>query len=125
MRSPCRDATGNYLDGEPHLQGDAARADPREELLGLHGLRQPDPFAAADRPEARRGLDSNVSGHPEERGRRSRPSGSARRRRPAKRSQLGADHARRRATTSPLRLYGPLEPWFNKTRRPGDVELQP
>jgi len=24
-----------------------------------------------------------------------------------------------------LRLYGPLEPWFNKTWRPSDVELQP
>ena len=24
-----------------------------------------------------------------------------------------------------LRLYGPLEPWFNKTWRPGDIELQP
>ena len=24
-----------------------------------------------------------------------------------------------------LRLYGPLEPWFNKTWRPGDVELLP
>lgn len=24
-----------------------------------------------------------------------------------------------------LRLYGPLEPWFNKTWRPGDLELQP
>jgi hypothetical protein len=24
-----------------------------------------------------------------------------------------------------LRLYGPLEPWFNKTWRPGDVALQP
>jgi hypothetical protein len=24
-----------------------------------------------------------------------------------------------------LRLYGPLEPWFNKSWRPGDVELQP
>ena len=23
-----------------------------------------------------------------------------------------------------LRLYGPLEPWFNKTWRPGEVELQ-
>jgi len=23
-----------------------------------------------------------------------------------------------------LRLYGPLEPWFNKTWRPGDIELQ-
>jgi hypothetical protein len=22
-----------------------------------------------------------------------------------------------------LRLYGPLEPWFNKTWRPGDIEL--
>lgn len=24
-----------------------------------------------------------------------------------------------------LRLYGPLERWFNKTRRPGEIELQP
>lgn len=24
-----------------------------------------------------------------------------------------------------LRLYGPLEPWFDKTWRPGDIELQP
>jgi len=24
-----------------------------------------------------------------------------------------------------LRLYGPLEPWFNKTWKPGDLELQP
>ncbi|MEJ2284170.1 MAG: DUF1254 domain-containing protein [Desulfobacterales bacterium] len=24
-----------------------------------------------------------------------------------------------------LRLYGPLEPWFNQTWRPGDLELQP
>jgi hypothetical protein len=22
-----------------------------------------------------------------------------------------------------LRLYGPLEPWFNKTWRPGNIEL--
>jgi hypothetical protein len=22
-----------------------------------------------------------------------------------------------------LRLYGPLEPWFNKTWRPGEIEL--
>jgi hypothetical protein len=24
-----------------------------------------------------------------------------------------------------LRLYGPLEPWFNKTWRPGEIEIQP
>lgn len=24
-----------------------------------------------------------------------------------------------------LRLYGPLEPWFNKTWRPGEIELLP
>ena len=24
-----------------------------------------------------------------------------------------------------LRLYGPLEPWFDKTWKPGDIELQP
>jgi hypothetical protein len=24
-----------------------------------------------------------------------------------------------------LRLYGPLVPWFNKTWRPGEIELQP
>jgi len=24
-----------------------------------------------------------------------------------------------------LRLYGPLQPWFDKTWRPGEIELQP
>ena len=24
-----------------------------------------------------------------------------------------------------LRLYGPLEPWFDKNWRPGEIELQP
>ena len=24
-----------------------------------------------------------------------------------------------------LWLYGPLEPWFDKTWRPGEIELQP
>jgi len=24
-----------------------------------------------------------------------------------------------------LRLYGPLEPWFNQTWQPGEIELQP
>ena len=24
-----------------------------------------------------------------------------------------------------LRLYGPLEPWFNQSWQPGDLELQP
>jgi hypothetical protein len=24
-----------------------------------------------------------------------------------------------------LRLHGPLEPWFNKTWRPGEIEAQP
>ena len=24
-----------------------------------------------------------------------------------------------------LRLYGPLEPWFDKTWKPGEIELQP
>jgi hypothetical protein len=24
-----------------------------------------------------------------------------------------------------MRLYGPLEPWFNQTWRPGEIELQP
>ncbi len=24
-----------------------------------------------------------------------------------------------------LRLYGPLEPWFNKSWRPGDIEVRP
>ena len=24
-----------------------------------------------------------------------------------------------------LRLYGPLEPWLNKTWRPGEIELKP
>ena len=30
-----------------------------------------------------------------------------------------------RGWTPVLRMYGALEPWFNKTWRPGDIELQP
>jgi hypothetical protein len=43
-----------------------------------------------------------------------------------------ADHEKNWVQTMPgkgynlaLRLYGPLEPWFNQTWRPGDPELQP
>ncbi|MEA5416929.1 hypothetical protein [Synechococcus sp. BA-132 BA5] len=37
--------------------------------------------------------------------------------------QLGADHPRQ-GLGHVLRLYGALEPWFNKTWRPGAIELQ-
>jgi len=29
---------------------------------------------------------------------------------------------RARARTTILRLYGPVRPWFDKTRRPGKIE---
>ena len=35
------------------------------------------------------------------------------------REQLGPDHSRRRLVHD--RLYGPLEQWFDKTRRPGEI----
>jgi hypothetical protein len=38
--------------------------------------------------------------------------------------QLGADDPGK-GWFMILRLYGPLEPWFNKTWRPGEIELQP
>ena len=41
---------------------------------------------------------------------------------PGKESQLGTDHPRQRWLVA-LRLYGPLEPWFDKTWRPGEIEL--
>jgi hypothetical protein len=33
--------------------------------------------------------------------------------------------ARGKGRDTILRLHGPLEPWFNKTWRPGEIELQP
>ena len=41
-----------------------------------------------------------------------------------KEAQLGADGTRP-GWNMVLRLYGPLEPWFDKTWRPGEIELQP
>ena len=37
-------------------------------------------------------------------------------------SQLGADRARQGLERA-LRLYGPLQPWFDKTWKPGEIEL--
>jgi len=34
--------------------------------------------------------------------------------------QLGSDHAK--GWNVLLRLYGPLEPWFDKSWKPGDIE---
>jgi len=42
---------------------------------------------------------------------------------PEARRQLGPDDSRQGWFTI-LRLYGPLEPWFDKTWRPGEIELQ-
>ena len=52
-----RDGAGNYLDGG-HLLGDPAGTDSRQQLLGLHCLRQPDPLAPAHRTSASAGVDS-------------------------------------------------------------------
>lgn len=37
--------------------------------------------------------------------------------------QLGADHVPGKGWNSLIRLYAPLQPWFNKTWKPGDFEL--
>src|SRR5262245_28883419 len=77
--------------GQSHLQGYPAGTHPRARLLVVHGLRQPDPLAASDRPEACR-RRQHASGHREESGWRRHD--LVRTQTPGRpRKELGADHA--------------------------------
>ena len=114
------DAESQPLDGSQDLPAAPAAEHPGQELLVDRGLRQPDPLDAADRPA--------VPEHrqPEERHRRSTPtprwmSTSARRRRQAMRANW-VQTIPGKGWNVLLRLYGPLEPWFDKTWRPGEIE---
>jgi hypothetical protein len=72
----------------------AAREHPGEQLLVVHGLRQPDPLHAAFGPEAPKGKESNwiqtVPG---------------------------------KGWFTILRLYSPLDAFFDKTWKAGEIEL--
>ncbi len=96
-----------------------ARSRPKE-FWGLRGLRQPDPLAARDRPE-----DSPAStattGAEGEAGMAPPRSGSARAARRARRT-TGFRPWPGKGWNVLLRLYGLLEPWFDKSWKPGDIE---
>ena len=115
-----RDANGDYPRRRQDLQGHAARPGPGQGVLVLRRLRQPDPLAPGNRPEAR--------------GRRQH----------GKELKVDADGSvtvwfgpkapegqeANWVQTMPgkgfnilLRLYGPLEPWFDKSWKPGDLEV--
>ena len=120
------DADKQYFDGAKTYKANAAQGHPGEELLVLDALRQPDALDArhAAALSARRQPELSVA------------------RRRARRRRLHHRVLRARAAgrrgrgnwiqTIPgkgwfvlLRLYGPLEPFFDKTWRPGEIELVP
>ena len=114
------DAAGRYLDGGKVVPPAPAAGRPGEGLLVGDRLRPADALDAADRPA----LPQRQQ--PEAGPRQSTPtprwtSTSVRSRPPATRANW--------VQTVPgkgwfviLRLYGPLEPWFDKTWRPGEIE---
>ena len=110
---------GRPLDGGRHLQADAARRHPGQGFLVAGALRHADALGAADRsavPEPRQ---------PEGRRRRERRQVGGRLLRP----QPPPGKESNWVQTMPgkgwfviLRLYGPLQPWFDKTWQPGEIE---
>ena len=118
-----RDSTGNYLDGAKPTGCNIPADAPGQGLLVGRRLRPADPLRAADRATL-----------PEQEQRERRPHSERRRlRRPLLRAaSRPSGYESNWIQTVPgkgwfsiLRLYGPLEPWFDKTWRPGDIERLP
>jgi hypothetical protein len=104
-----------------NLQAAPAAEHSGQELLVGHRPRQPDPLDAADRPAVseREQPDQGAQGQRRWFGRRLfRPE------RPAGEKQNWAQTVPGRSWDIILRLYGPLEAFFNKTWRPREIELE-
>ena len=116
----ARDSQGRYFDGAKTYKVTLPRAGPRRPVLVVHDLRQPDALDARNR-SGNRGPRQHVCPTlrrtPTARSRCGSPESARRTGR-----QLGPDHAGKGWNTL-LRLYGPTEPWFDKTWKPGDFEL--
>ena len=118
-----KDANGNPLDGAQDLPGDPAAGHPGGAVLVAHRLRQRDALDAADTaalPARRKPVLPDPRG---DRGRRRlddrhvRP--GAARRQPG--GQLDPDRPSKGWFVI-LRLYSPLQPFFDKTWRPSEIE---
>jgi hypothetical protein len=108
------------------LQGDAAQGHPRQGVLVVHALRQPDALDAADAAEipARRLPELPLAGGRGGRGRLhhglvlpEQPDGVAR----GNWIQTDPD----KGWFTGLRLYSPLPAFFDKSWRPTEIALQP
>ena len=115
----AEDATGGLAGRRQGLHPHPARPHPGQDVLGRRHLRHPDPIAAADRQP--------LSEHPQPR--RRPPHRGQRRHHHPLRAHPTADADVNWLRTIPgkswfpiLRLYGPLEPWFDQTWRPGEIQ---
>ena len=116
----ARDANGAWLDGGTQLHAHPARPDPRQDLLGHRHLRPPDPLPAANRqplPEH----PQPVRGHATPRTTATSSSTFGPTAPDGARGQLDPDRPGK-GWFPILRIYGPLEAWFDKTWRPGEIE---
>ncbi len=113
---------GQSLRWRQDLQAAPAAEHPGQGFLVGHRLRQPDPLNGADRPEApsvssqNKGVKINADGSVDVYFGPKAPAGM---------ENNWVQTIPGKGWFMILRLYGPLEPWFNKTWRPGEIELQP
>ena len=111
-----RDAKDSEFDGGNY----SSRTNPRKGILVVCGVRQSDALVAGDRPE--------VSGsHSNAKGLKKNPDGSVTLwfgpKAPAGQEGNWVQTMSGKGWNVLLRLYGPLEPWFDKSWKPGDIEL--
>ena len=116
----ARDAKGEWLDGSKNYKVTLPPNIPAGRFWSFNVYdNQHRSFLETDQKAA--GLDSTLPGREEERRRLGRQCGSARRRPPGRKA-TGSRRGRAKASTSIFRLYGPLQGWFDKSWRPGDLE---
>ena len=115
------DAEGNYLDGGKTYRVTLPKDIPAKDFWSFCVIRPPDALDASDPRDGVPEPEQRVQRPRDERGRFRhglvRP-GSAR----GQGEELDPDRSRQ-GVVRHLRLYGPLESWFDKTWRPGEIEL--
>ncbi len=121
------DADGDRLRRREDLPADAAQGHPGRPVLVTHPLRQPDPLDAADRPAlpARR-QPAVIPRPPPSPSRTAPPSSTSRPTQPdgvARGNWIQTDPDKGWFVV--LRLYSPLQSFFDKTWRPGEVRTRP
>ena len=118
------DPDGEPFDGAKTYRLRLPQGHPGGPVLVTHRLRQPDPLHAADRRSATRGPAARAIPPRQPKPSRTAPPSSTSRRpgrtasRPGNWIQTDPD----RGWFVVLRLYSPLQPFFDKTWRPGEFE---